>query len=146
MREPITLFVEGDPKGQPRPRGIRRGDRAGVYDPRTADGWKACVAEVYRHVTKTTPVDAFTGAVTVSLTFWMRRPKGHFNSKGNLRPSAPARHTKKPDVDNLAKAVLDELTRLGMWHDDSQIDTITIRRMWATGLPGVTIRIRESDP
>lgn len=30
-------------------------------------------------------------------------------------------HTSKPDLDNLTKAVLDALTEVGFWRDDSQV-------------------------
>ena len=33
----------------------------------------------------------------------------HFKTSGGQRPDAPIRHTKRPDVDNLAKYVLDTL-------------------------------------
>lgn len=32
------------------------------------------------------------------------------------------------DIDNRAKAVLDALTKGGMWHDDGQVDVLTVRR------------------
>lgn len=32
------------------------------------------------------------------------------------------------DLDNLPKAILDALTHAGMWHDDSQIDLLIVRR------------------
>ena len=33
----------------------------------------------------------------------------HFKANGELKPGAPSRHAKRPDVDNLAKYVLDSL-------------------------------------
>ncbi len=35
---------------------------------------------------------------------------------------------RRRDLDNVLKAVLDGLTHVGVWHDDSQIDRLTIRR------------------
>ena len=32
------------------------------------------------------------------------------------------------DIDNRAKAVLDALTKGGIWHDDGQVDVLTVRR------------------
>ena len=58
MRELLTFFVEGDPKGQPRARACIRGKHAGVYDPGTSDNWKMCVAEVWRRVSSAEPVPA----------------------------------------------------------------------------------------
>jgi len=48
--KPITFFVPGEPKGQPRPRAFARkmGDKfvARVFDAATAEGWKGAIAAV----------------------------------------------------------------------------------------------------
>ena len=144
MKEPISFYVEGDPKGQPRARACIRGKHAGVYDPGTADAWKIAVAEAWRHV-RTEP---FTGAVSLSLRFYFQRPKSHFGTGNNSRivkRSAPLRHTTTPDCDNLAKAVMDVLTRLGAWNDDCQVNELKIQRHWVERAPGCAIRISESE-
>lgn len=144
MKEPISFFVEGDPKGQPRARACIRGKHAGVYDPGTADVWKMAVAEAWRCVR----VEPFTGAVSLSLRFFFKRPKSHFGSgknARNLKPSAPWRHTLKPDCDNLAKAVMDVLTRLGAWEDDCRVNQLYVHRQWTEISPGCEIRISEGE-
>lgn len=151
MKEPITFFVEGDPKGQPRARACIRGKRAGVYDPGTADAWKMAVAEAWRH--KVAPENAprlspFETAVSLRLSFWFRRPKGHYGSgknAGALKDSAPRVHTAKPDLDNLAKAVMDVLTRLGAWTDDAIVCRLDVSRGWAQSQPGCQISITEME-
>lgn len=47
-------------------------------------------------------------------------------SKSNKRQY----HISKPDVDNLAKAVLDACTDAGVWHDDSQIIQLSITKTY----------------
>lgn len=39
-------------------------------------------------------------------------------------------HTVRPDLDNLEKGLLDVLTQLRFWHDDSQIATKLTRKAW----------------
>ena len=39
--------------------------------------------------------------------------------------------TTKPDVDNVVKVILDELTKCGYWVDDNQIWCITIEKYWS---------------
>lgn len=39
-------------------------------------------------------------------------------------------HTVKPDVDNLAKQLLDAMTRLRFWDDDRQIVELTCRKRY----------------
>ena len=54
------------------------------------------------------------------------------------------RHTKKPDADNLAKAVLDSLNGL-IWVDDAQVCELSVSKWIAAGdeRAGVTVRIYE---
>jgi Holliday junction resolvase RusA-like endonuclease len=128
------FFVAGTPKGQPRPRAFVRnmGGKmvARVFDAGTAEGWKSAVAtagEPHR------PANPLTGPVVVALDFRMPRPRGHYGSgknAANLKASAPTYHTGKPDVDNLAKAVLDALTHCSWWRDDAQVVALTVKRWW----------------
>jgi Holliday junction resolvase RusA-like endonuclease len=62
----------------------------------------------------------FEGPVTASFTFYLRRPKSHYLKNGALRPKAPRRHTTKPDVLKLARAIEDALTGI-VYQDDAQI-------------------------
>lgn len=64
-----------------------------------------------------------TCPVTLKLTFYRGRPKGHFRTGRNaglLRNSAPEHPTSKPDLTKLTRAVEDALTGI-IWKDDSQV-------------------------
>lgn len=129
----ISFVAHGLPKGQPRARATIRGKHAGVYDPGTANEWKHAVADAWR-LLKRPPV---SGPVRLTLEFGFPRPKGHFGSGKNataIRPSAPVCHTSKPDTDNLAKAVMDELTRIGAWGDDAAVWNLTCLRRWESSI------------
>ena len=39
-------------------------------------------------------------------------------------------HTKKPDLDNLAKQIKDAMTRLQFWHDDRQVMRIVCEKRY----------------
>ncbi len=136
--------VVGDPKGQPRPRAFRRGARAGVYAPAGPHkGWRdACytVAERYR------PDHPAEGPVAARLDFKFARPKSHLGTGRNagiVKRSAPVDHAHKPDLDNMIKLVLDVLTQLGFWHDDSQVAALVASKCWAEPgeAPGVTVEV-----
>ena len=133
----LRIYVNGIPKGQPRPRGFamqnKKTGKASVrmYDPGTAEGWKSQVAEAFRDSLPETP---FMGPVEVTLAFVMPRPKNQYRTgkhSDELRPDAPTLYVKTPDADNLAKAVLDALTTLGLWGDDAQVVDLHITRRWA---------------
>lgn len=138
----ISFFAQGIPKGQPRPRAFARkfGDKfsARMYDPGTAEGWKQCVAVAAK---SNPPMEPFSGPVILSLRFWMPRPKNHFRSNGNLKEGAPQWHTGKPDADNFAKAVMDALTVLGTWRDDSQVCDLRVTKNYAVTETGCGIQI-----
>ncbi len=140
----MTIRANGLPKGQPRPRAFSRGGKAGVYDPGTAEGWKGAVASAAKeHSGK-----CIYQPLEVILTFFMPRPKCHYGTgkmAATLKPSSPRLiYDKKPDADNLAKAVLDALTEIRVWLDDDQVCDLLILKRWeepGVFQPGCSIRI-----
>ena len=48
-----------------------------------------------------------------------------------VNTGAPVPHITRPDLDNLAKMVLDGLTTIGAWQDDSQVWQLSIMKRWA---------------
>lgn len=141
MTKPLLrVFVEGPAKAQPRPRATtfraKNGKRkARLYDDGTAAEWRSLVSfEIGDRV----PRRPYQGALALRLNFHFTRPKRHFK-KGALREDAPREHAQKPDVDNLAKAVMDELTESGFWRDDAQIAYLVVQRSWAKAREGCEI-------
>jgi Holliday junction resolvase RusA-like endonuclease len=72
------------------------------------------------------------GPVSVTVTFTFARPKGHWG-KGRfayrILPSAPNQHVKRPDLDKLARAVLDAL-KGQVWRDDSQVIALQLLKRY----------------
>ena len=133
----LTFQVTGEPKGQPRPRAFARKmgsiHVARFYDSDVADAWKGAVMLAIIEAAKLHKWALTLGPVAVELRFAMPRPKSHFGAKG-LKPSAPAAHVGKPDVDNTCKLILDQITRSGcVWRDDSQVVSLTVHKIWASG-------------
>jgi Holliday junction resolvase RusA-like endonuclease len=128
MSTSISIFVLGDPKGQPRPRAFAIHGRARVYDPGTAEGWKSQIAVALRPGVPTVP---FNGPLLVRLVFVFRRPQSHLRKNGDLSRNAPRTHLGRPDADNCAKAVLDACTTLRIWRDDAQIVDLHVAKCYA---------------
>ena len=120
------LFVHGEPKGQPRPRAFAFHGKARVYDPGTAEHWKSQIALAFPNV-----ILKHGGPVRVDLVFYMPRPKHHYTKASVLKESAPIAYAKKPDADNLAKAVLDAMTTMGVWDDDAQVAVLNIQKWYS---------------
>jgi len=140
MTQPISFFVPGIPKAQPRPRAFARKIlgkwTARVYEAGSAEEWKSAIALAARaHLPK-----PLAGA-EITITFWMPRPKSHFGKNG-LKQNARSWPTTKPDLDNLVKAVIDTLTKLGFWRDDSCVCAVHAIKLYATPLQaGASISI-----
>ena len=153
MSDPISFFVYGEPKGQPRPRAFARrmGNKfvARVFESGTAEAWKGAIAaEAAKHK----PANPIAGPVSLRINFHMPRPKGHFvasKPERGLKPGAPCRHIGKPDADNLAKAVMDALTQCGwFWIDDAQVAVLTVVKSYAecAGCVGACLEVGEVAP
>ncbi len=79
------------------------------------------------------------GPVGVALDFRFARPSGHFGKRG-LRPSAPKEHVVRPDLDKLARAVIDALSEAGVWRDDNQVVHLHARKRYAD-LAGLAVQV-----
>ena len=131
----LAFTVTGEPKGQPRPRAFARKmgaiHVARFYDSDVADEWKRAVMLAIIEAARRDKWAVTLHAISVSINFAMPRPKSHSGAKG-LKASAPVAHVGKPDVDNLAKLILDQITRSEcVWRDDSQVVSLTVHKFWA---------------
>lgn len=84
-----------------------------------------------------------SGAMAVSLKFWMPRPLSHRDRMGDVRKSAPVWSRVRPDIDKLARACLDALTDARVWSDDGQCAMLWVLKQYAAddASTGVFIRV-----
>ena len=78
------------------------------------------------------PKELFAGPLDMELEFYLQRPKS--------LPKKIQRHTKKPDIDNLAKSVMDALEGI-IYVNDAQVIALRIYKMYGT--PKCSVRIEE---
>ena len=139
LRMKIDFFVHGVPKAQPRVKAFVRGGHAGVYTPDSAESWKQAVR---LEATTNAPESLLAHPVRVELDFFLPRPKAHLKRDGSLKANQPIWHCKKPDLDNLIKAVTDAITDTQrIWLDDSQICTVSATKTYALNASGCSVRI-----
>lgn len=135
----LDFHVSGIPKAQPRVKAFRRGNHAGVYTPDSADAWKQAVRQ---EATANAPESLMTGPIRLQLDFFLPRPKAHLKRDGSVKANQPIWHCKKPDLDNLIKAVTDAITDTQrIWLDDSQICQISATKTYALNAAGCSVRI-----
>lgn len=126
----LEITIPGEPVSQPRARAAIVGGHARMYSPKGG-------SSDYKATIRLAAAAAFTDAplkcpMLVDCEFVFRRPKGHFRTgrhAAELKPTAPLRHTTKPDIENVAKAVLDALSGV-VWHDDRQVSHLTLQKWY----------------
>jgi len=102
----------------------------------------------FREALASTAVEAmgetplFEGPCILHVVFLFTRPKSHYDSKGNVKLSAPKYKTTKPDLDKLLRAVGDAMTGTVV-RDDSRFTDVTAVK-WYSETPGVVIHITEA--
>lgn len=102
--------------------------------------WKALVSAAALEVAPRG--DLYRGPLTVSMVFYLPRPKGHYGRRG-LLPSAPQYPTGKPDVLKLARAVEDACTGI-LWHDDAQIVHEGLSKTYGDP-PGIEVAVKDAS-
>lgn len=130
----ITLVIPGEPVAKGRPRVMRSGV---TFTPPKTLNYETLIKELFiisRQALMTGELRAEIDAYfTINKTVSQKKKEQMINQQ--IRP------TKRPDLDNVAKAVLDALNGLA-YNDDSQIVSLTINKYWAE-VPRVTIKIEE---
>lgn len=142
MLTPIILQVPGVPRPQPRPRVTKTGH---AFNPST-NGLKAWKAQLRIAAYKFRPQEPWTQAVRVDVEAFFPRPTW----LANVLPDQALPMLDRPDRDNLDKTILDTLTGLKYWADDSQVFVGKLAKYYvAAGFaPGaiVTITFIELEP
>jgi Holliday junction resolvase RusA-like endonuclease len=128
----IEFDVPGIPKATPRTKSSfnKHTGKSFVYTPKTADDWKACVKHAYLTSAKG---HFFEVPVQAVLVYRFQRPVSHFRTgkhAGELKPSAPMWCDRKPDWDNLGKAVCDALNGVA-YKDDSMVVDARVIKLWS---------------
>lgn len=122
MSRRLTFTVYGKPAPAGSKRVVPAGGKAGgrpivVDDSKRSRPWKSEVTAAAREAID--GGELLAGPLTLTLDFYVTRPKGHYGARG-VRPSAPTFPTVKPDVLKLARAVEDALTGQ-VYRDDAQV-------------------------
>lgn len=133
--------------GTPAPQGSKRHVGNGIMVESSAK------VKPWREAVKSEAIEArmyavpMKGPVTVTLHFYLLRPKGHYGTgrnSGNVKISSPSYPAGRPDLDKLTRSTLDALTESGLIHDDAQIVQLTAWKdytNWIQDTPGVFITV-----
>lgn len=110
-----------------------------VESSRAVGPWREAVrAETQRAMTEPVIRAPFGGPLSVILVFSLPRPAS--------LPKKVRHPVRRPDLDKLARAVLDGLTAGGAWKDDSQVVRLAAWKEYASDEgPGCMIGFEELE-
>ena len=114
-----------------------------AFDPSKKDK-KLWLKNVMQHV----PKKPFTEPLNVMLQFYFKRPKSHFRTgkySGIRKEKAPKFNDKIPDIDNLAKFVLDAMNGV-FYKDDKQICQLHCSKNYTEGCNDESYQIITIQP
>lgn len=116
------FVIESEPIGKARPRFTRSGH---AYSPQKNKEYEKAIKQAYNG-------NKFDGAVYLRITAYCQKPK-------RCKILFP---TKKPDIDNIAKIIMDGLNG-SAWDDDKQVIWLTACKKWTDDYPRVEVEITE---
>jgi Holliday junction resolvase RusA-like endonuclease len=115
MKE-VEFTVPGVPMGKQRP---RHGNGT-TYTPTKTVNYETFIKEIYATEVK----QMLTGPLSLTVIAFFPIPKGTSKKKQQMMLDNEIGHTKKPDIDNILKIVMDALNSIA-YTDDSQITSIS---------------------
>lgn len=120
----IKLTIPGKPIGKARPRVTRHGtytpEKTKIYEKRVQDLFAA---------SRQPPITDGTLPLSATVYAHFEPPKSCSKRKRNELDGTP--YTKKPDADNIAKAILDALNGVA-YPDDAQIAWLAVEKVYDT--------------
>lgn len=140
----VKFTVPGTPVSKARARTFwneKLGRMQSVTPSRTAS-YEADVKLFYQYCTGCAVFDP-GAAVAIEITARFEPVRSESKKRRSLMLAGKIRHTKKPDLDNIVKTVMDALNKLA-WHDDSQIVSIKAEKVYSEEA-GLDVTIRSID-
>ena len=129
-----TFEILGAPVAKGRPRMTRSGH---AYTPQKTRDYEAWVRLCWRHAGRPMSLQP----LQVKLGFYLPIPKSYSKKQREAALAGVLLPTKKPDIDNLVKAVLDGLNGLA-YQDDKQIVALEAAKGYGAA-PLVQVTLQE---
>lgn len=135
MKNRIQFTVLGKPFGQKRPRAVRMGKFIRMYSPQENISYKQNVVEAYLQARRDTKLSLDTKDTTygkkplvIEIQAFFKKPKLTKKQEA-LNLIEDKFPTKKPDTDNIAKAILDGLNGVA-YDDDASVVRLTVDKFY----------------
>ena len=136
----ISFTVPGTPVGKGRPRVTTRGGKfAQMYTPAKTANYESLIALAAQQAMAGRAL--ITGPADVEMTMLLPVPVSWSKKKQAAALSGQVYPTKKPDADNVVKAIFDGINGV-VWVDDVQACDLVVRKRYAA-TPGVQVVVKE---
>lgn len=136
---PISFTVPGTPVAKGRPRSFVRGGRVGHFTPEKTVRYESLVAhEASFAMAGGSPVE---GPVSLFVVAYFPIPSSWSQKRQKAAMEGLEHVTKKPDLDNVVKAVKDGMNGVA-WRDDCQVVSLTANKEYSDR-PRVEVRFLE---
>lgn len=133
------FFVKCEPSGQGRPRFVKA--TGAVYKSREDVAYEKGIMLAYKDAYP--GYSPIQGAFGVLIKAYLPIPASFSKADKQAAIEEKIKATKKPDVDNLAKSVLDALNGIAYVDDKNCVVLIVMKQYGA--IPGIEIVIEEAD-
>ena len=126
----VRFTIPGEPQGKGRPRTVRNGSLTRTYTPEKTASYENLIKLEYQRQNPHRP-GWFNGeALRMAVTCFYGLSKSDSKKKREAKLDGAIRPTKKPDIDNILKAIFDALNGYA-FEDDSQIVFVTAEKFYA---------------
>lgn len=137
----IVVCVPGEPVGKGRPRVASRGGRPMMYTPEKTANYEQLVRlEAARSMRGQS---LLAGPVELCLEIYTGIPPSYSKRKAEAARAGHIVPTKKPDIDNVVKAICDAFNGV-VWVDDVQVVDLHVTRRFADE-PMAFVRVTPLD-
>lgn len=138
----IEFIVMGNPQGKGRPRFSRVGKFTKTYTDARTKMYEESIASAARlHMFPNEPLET---PLCVRLDVYVPIPKSYSKKRTDACLKGEERPTKKPDIDNIAKAFLDAMNGI-VYKDDVQVIRLLVTKKYHIQ-PHVIITVNEILP
>lgn len=135
----VQFHIDAEPVPKGRPKFSKVGGFMRAYTPKATSDYESIVrATAQQAMGSTDPLETPVG---VYLYIRLPIPQSHSKKRQEACLSGLEKPIKKPDIDNLAKSVLDGMNGI-VWRDDSQIVSLHVTKVYASG-SGVDVLVKE---
>ncbi|WP_236209028.1 RusA family crossover junction endodeoxyribonuclease [Pseudomonas tohonis] len=133
----VEFFVPGEPVGKGRPRVGKVGQHARLFTPAKTANYEGLIAHAASLAMAGRSL--VNGPVLVELRMGLAIPQSASKKRKSAMAAGQIMPTKKPDMDNVIKAIFDGLNGV-VWVDDVQVVDSIVRKRFAE-VPGVRVRV-----